>query len=61
MKTHPADETRMELMRPYITTVLETSNNWLVYSKGLLLRSRNEFERSKTMERSVLQIQGLKD
>lgn len=61
MKTTPSDETRMELMRPYIQACLEKSNNWLVYSHGLLLRSRNELEKSKTTERAVLQIQALID
>lgn len=54
MKTYPTDETRMELLRPYILAVLEKSLNWLVYSKGLLLRSRNELEKTKTAERAVL-------
>jgi hypothetical protein len=55
-KTRPKDESRTELLRPYINAVLEKSNNWLVYSHALLLRSRNELERTKTKERSVLQI-----
>lgn len=55
-QTSPKDETRDELLRPYVNIVLEKSNNWLVYSKGLLLRSRNEFEKSKTRERSLLQV-----
>jgi hypothetical protein len=55
-KTSPKDETKNELLRPYIHGVLEKSNNWLVYSHALLLRSRNEMDRTKTKERSVLQI-----
>lgn len=31
-KTSPKDEVRVEMLRPYITAVLEKSNNWLVYS-----------------------------
>jgi len=60
-RTSPKDETRIELLQPYINAVLDKSNNWLVYSHGLLLRSRNQLERSKTRERSVLQIQALID
>lgn len=60
-KTHAKDETRIEMLRPYINVCLERSNNWLVFSKGLLLRSRNEIEKMKTAERAVLQIQALID
>eukprot|EP00347_Sterkiella_histriomuscorum_P015302 403357539 len=60
-KTHPKDETRMELLRPYINTCLENSSNWLVYSTALLQRSRNEMERTKTTERALLQLQTLID
>lgn len=35
-KTTPKDETKFELLRPYLNTVLEKSNNWLVYSMALL-------------------------
>jgi len=49
------------MLRPYITAVLEKSNNWLVYSQALLLRSRNELDKTKTKERSVLQVQALID
>lgn len=41
--------------------MLEKSKNWLVYSHGLLLRSRNEVEKTKMKERSILQIQALID
>ncbi|CDW87054.1 tetratricopeptide repeat protein 27 [Stylonychia lemnae] len=60
-KTHPKDETRMELLRPYINACTEKSNNWLVFSFALLHRSRNELDRTKTMERALLQIQTLID
>jgi len=53
-KTTPKDESKAELLSPYINGVLEKSNNWLVYSSALLLRSRNEVDKSKTRERSVL-------
>jgi hypothetical protein len=35
--------------------------NWLVKSSGLLHRSRNEFERTKTKEKSLVFLQGLID
>jgi hypothetical protein len=60
-KTRPKDENRGELLRPYITAVVEKSNNWLVYSHALYLRSRNELDGTKTKERSVLQLQALID
>ena len=53
-KNYPKDAVRSELLRPYISAVLEKSNNWLVYSQALLLRSRNELDGTKTKERSVL-------
>ena len=40
-KTTPKDESKTELIRPYVNAVVEKSNNWLVYSQALLLRSRN--------------------
>lgn len=51
----------MELLRPYFSVCLQKSTNWLVFSKGLLLRSRNEVDKSKTAERAVLQVQALID
>jgi hypothetical protein len=56
MKTRPKEEVREELLRPYISACIQKSNNWLAFSYALLLRSRNEFDRSKTKERSLLQI-----
>lgn len=44
----------MEMLRPYINVCLDKSNNWLVFSKALLLRSRNEIDKSKTVERALL-------
>lgn len=49
-------------MIPYVTYVLDNGNhNWLIYSCALLLRSRLEKERSRTVERSCLQLQALVD
>lgn len=44
---------------PYVTRSLEHSNNWMVHTMGLLLKSRLEKESSRTAERSVLQLQTL--
>ena len=41
--------------------MLDRSNNWLVFSKGLLLRSINEYPRFKRMERALAQMQTLVD
>lgn len=54
------DGTHM-LLRPYINSVVMKSNNWLAFSKALLYRSKNEIDRSKTMERSLAQMQALID
>ena len=54
------DGTHM-LLRPYIQAVVLKSNNWLTFSKALLYRSKNEIDRSKTMERSLAQMQALID
>ncbi|EGC31895.1 hypothetical protein DICPUDRAFT_82233 [Dictyostelium purpureum] len=50
-----------EEMMPYIQKTLEKSNNWLIHSMGLLIKSRLEIVSSKTAERAVLQIQALVD
>ena len=60
-KSSPKDEVRAELLRPYIQACLNESQNWLVFSHALLLRSRNELEKTKTKERSVMQMQALID
>jgi len=50
-----------EEMLPFIQKTLERSNNWIVHSMGLLIKSRIEIHSSKTSERAVLQIQALVD
>lgn len=45
----------------FVTRVLDTSENWSVHSMGLLMRSRLESQRTRTVERGVLQIQSLVD
>ena len=53
--------TREETL-PYATRVLEGgSSNWQVYTQALLVRSRIEGYRSRTMERGLLQLQALVD
>jgi tetratricopeptide (TPR) repeat protein len=47
----------LEEMMAYVQRVLEHPNNWTVFSTGLLLRSRLESEKLRTVERAVLQIQ----
>ncbi|KAL4940126.1 hypothetical protein BDV06DRAFT_224368 [Aspergillus oleicola] len=60
--TRPEDGLTREETAPYATRVLDGgSSNWQVYTQGLLLRSRIEGYRSRTVERSVLQMQALVD
>jgi len=40
---------------------MDKAQNWLVYSMCLFVRSLNEFQRTKTKERSLLQLQALVD
>ena len=61
-KTLPdKDESTYELIRPYILVCVAKQTNWLVYSKALMFRSRNEMQRHKMMERSMSQLQALID
>jgi tetratricopeptide (TPR) repeat protein len=50
-----------ERLNAYIEKVLERSNNWLIFSMSLFLRSKNEQEKLKTRERSMIQMQTLID
>ncbi|KAF3482669.1 TPR domain-containing protein [Arthroderma uncinatum] len=60
--TSPEDGLTREETIPYAIRVLEGgSSNWQVYSQALLVRSRIEGYRSRTVERSVLQLQALVD
>jgi hypothetical protein len=47
------DEIAFELIRAYVNGCILKSNNWLVFSKALMYRSRNEVHRSKSVERSL--------
>ncbi|CAG8579821.1 473_t:CDS:1 [Paraglomus brasilianum] len=59
--TNPAHGITNEQMEPYVARVLENPNNWMVHTMGLLLRSRLEKEKTRTVERSALQLQALVD
>ena len=60
--TSPADGLTREETLPYATRVIEGgSSNWQVYTQALLIRSRIEGYKSRTIERGLLQLQALVD
>lgn len=60
--TSPQDGLTREETIPYATRVLDGgSSNWQVYTQALLVRSRIEGYRSRTVERGLLQLQALVD
>ncbi|KAI9100474.1 hypothetical protein DFS34DRAFT_578699 [Phlyctochytrium arcticum] len=59
--TNPEDGMTIEEMKPYVQRVLEHPNNWMVHTMALLLRSRLESKKSRTVERAALQLQALVD
>ncbi|KAF1354249.1 TPR-like protein [Lizonia empirigonia] len=60
--TNPADGIIREQTIPYAERVLEGgSSNWQVYTHALLVRSRIEGYKTRTMERGLLQLQALVD
>lgn len=59
--TNPADGLTNEQMLPYIERVLQQPDNWMIHSTGLLQRSWIEYDRRKTADRAMLQIQALLD
>lgn len=60
--TAPENGLTREETAPYATRVLEGgSSNWQIYTEALLVRSRVEGFRARTVERSVLQMQALVD
>lgn len=60
--TSPAHGLTTEQIHAFVTRVLDDgSQNWSIHSMGLLLRSRLEANRSRTVERGLLQIQSLVD
>ncbi|KAF2502843.1 TPR-like protein [Lophium mytilinum] len=60
--TSPSDGLTREETIPYATRVLDGgSSNWQVYTQALLVRSRIEGYKSRTIERGLLQLQALVD
>ncbi|KAI0751164.1 TPR-like protein [Daedaleopsis nitida] len=59
--TSPAHGLTAEQMSPYVARVISHPGNWTVHTMALLLRSRLESNRTRTVERSVLQLQALVD
>lgn len=60
--TSPTDGLTREETLPYAERVISGgSSNWQVYTQALIVRSRIEGYRSRTIERSVLQLQAVVD
>lgn len=58
----PLDKLNREEILPYAVRVLmDKPTNWQIYTQALLVRSRIESHRSRTQERSVLQLQAIVD
>lgn len=58
----PLDKLNSEEILPYAVRVLnDKPTNWQIYTQALLVRSRIEAHRSRTQERSVLQLQIIVD
>ncbi|CAJ2512556.1 Uu.00g055710.m01.CDS01 [Anthostomella pinea] len=58
----PVDSLTSEEILPFAVRVIEDkAANWQVYTQALLVRSRIEMNRSRTVERGVLQMQALVD
>ncbi|KAJ2478127.1 hypothetical protein IWW56_003924 [Coemansia sp. RSA 2131] len=58
---NPAHGLTSEQMLPFVTRVLQHTGNWSVYTMALLLRSRLERSKTRTVERATLQLQQLVD
>ncbi|KAL7795147.1 hypothetical protein V8C37DRAFT_374654 [Trichoderma ceciliae] len=58
----PIDTLTSEQILPFAVRVLtDKSVNWQIYTQALLVRSRIEMHRSRTVERGVLQLQAVAD
>lgn len=58
----PADALTSEEVLPFAVRVVnDGSTNWQIYTQALLVRSRIEVHRSRTVERGVLQMQAVVD
>jgi tetratricopeptide (TPR) repeat protein len=59
--TSPSHGLTSEQMSPYVERVISHPRNWSIHTMALLLRSRLESSRTRTVERSTLQLQALVD
>jgi tetratricopeptide (TPR) repeat protein len=61
--TNPRDGLTNEQMSAYIARIMaiEHNRNWMVHTTSLVVKAWVEFERWKTKERSVMQLQALVD
>ncbi|KAK1228096.1 hypothetical protein PQX77_008867 [Marasmius sp. AFHP31] len=59
--TSPLHGLTSEQMAPFVTRVITHPRNWSIHTMALLLRSRLESTRTRTVERSTLQLQALVD
>ncbi|XP_006456900.1 hypothetical protein AGABI2DRAFT_229114 [Agaricus bisporus var. bisporus H97] len=59
--TSPSHGLTGEQMTPYVARVISDPCNWSIHTMALLLRSRLESSRTRTVERSTLQLQALID
>ena len=60
--TSPQDGLTREETLPYATRVIsDSSTNWQIYTQALLVRSRIEGYKSRTVERGLLQLQAIVD
>ncbi|KAI0029588.1 hypothetical protein K488DRAFT_56076 [Vararia minispora EC-137] len=59
--TSPQHGLTHEQMAPYVARVAAHPRNWSVHTMALLIRSRLEAHRTRTVERAVLQLQALLD
>ncbi|KAI1163784.1 hypothetical protein F5B18DRAFT_299101 [Nemania serpens] len=58
----PSDSLTLEEILPYAVRVIDDKAvNWQIYTQALLVRSRIEMNRSRTVERGVLQMQAVAD
>ncbi|KAF9541181.1 hypothetical protein CPC08DRAFT_700867 [Agrocybe pediades] len=57
--TSPLHGLTSEQMSPYVSRVISHPRNWSIHTMALLLRSRLESTRTRTVERSTLQLQAL--
>ncbi|KAJ9123389.1 hypothetical protein QFC22_001588 [Naganishia vaughanmartiniae] len=59
--TTPENGLTASQMAPYLVRVISHPRNWSIHTTALLLRARLEAKRSRTVERSALQLQALVD